>query len=243
MSSIHLSPHSCIGLPQATFDFHRSLPKTRHLLFLGGRAPSLSWARSLCQQKVRSTIYAIDRGVGVCRSLNLFPDVLLGDADSPSREDWAWGETHAKTIERHPVEKDFTDTQLALERLKDSEAMLILTGAFGGRFDHAYSTIFSAAQAKNTCVLADERETITYLHAGDTLTIACQDTPKALSLLPMTEAVTGVTTNGLHWELDDATLTQAHPYAVSNVLSSNTTSCSISIGQGCLAVYLCWVNR
>ena len=249
MTSSILLKNACIELPQATFDFHRPLPKFCGLLFLGGRAPSDAWTRTLLATLDAPSIYAVDRGVATCHRLGLAPDVLLGDADSATCEDWAWGEAHAKHIERHPVEKDFTDTQLALahvrtERAKHAEcATLLLLGAFGGRFDHAYSTIFSAAQVDAPCVLADERETIVYLHPGDTLTLSCHAAPKALSLLPMTAIVRGVTTHGLHWPLTDATLTQSMPNAVSNVLEKDTKTCTISIRDGGLAVYLCWVNR
>ena len=155
----------------------------------------------------------------------------------------AWGEAHAAHVERHPVEKDFTDTQLALRHASQDDAILLLTGAFGGRFDHAYSTMFSAAQVKTPCLLADERETVAYLRAGETLTLHCHTQPKAISLLPMTAAVTGVTTTGLHWPLQGATLAQALPNAVSNVFEATARDCTIFIRSGCLAVYACWVNR
>lgn len=243
MTSSHLPKNSCIELPQATCEFHRPLPKTATMLFLGGRAPSEAWAHSLLDGNTCAAICAVDRGVAICRTLMLSPDMLLGDADSATSDDWAWGEAHAKRIERHPVRKDLTDTQLALHRMDDSNTVLLLTGAFGGRFDHAYSTIFSAAQAKGTCVLADERESIAYVRAGETLSLHCHKQPKAISLLPMTSNVTGVTATGLYWPLADATLAQAMPNTVSNVLADGAHDCTISIQTGCLAVYACWVNR
>lgn len=237
-----MADHS-IELPQVTFDFHQPLPDATCVLFLGGRMPSDAWAGKMLALQKNASIVAVDRGVATCRRLDLSPAVLLGDADSAANDDWAWGEAHAAHVERHPVEKDFTDTQLALRHASQDDAILLLTGAFGGRFDHAYSTMFSATQVKTPCVLADERETIAYLHAGETLTLHCHTQPKAISLLPMTAAVTGVTAKGLHWPLKGATLTQVLPNAVSNVLEADTRDCTISIRSGCLAVYACWVNR
>lgn len=251
-----------ISLPQATFDFHRKLPDSTRMLFLGGRASSDAWTKKMLAQQVNPSIVAVDRGVALCRRLALVPDLLLGDADSAESEDWAWGEAHAKHVERHPVEKDFTDTQLALQKEDawqpiDSltkwkrertespmgEERTILLGAFGGRFDHAYSTIFSAAQIKMPCILADECETIVYLHRRQKVTIQCRSIPKAISLLPITSTVLFVTTTGLHWPLKSATLTQELPNTISNVLEEGTKKCTISLGDGCLAVYICWVNR
>lgn len=237
-----MADHS-IELPQVTFDFHQPLPDATCVLFLGGRMPSDAWAGKMLALQKNASIVAVDRGVATCRRLDLSPAVLLGDADSAANDDWAWGEAHAAHVERHPVEKDFTDTQLALRHASQDDAILLLTGAFGGRFDHAYSTMFSTAQVKTPCLLADERETVAYLRAGETLTLHCHTQPKAISLLPMTAAVTGVTTTGLHWPLQGATLAQALPNAVSNVFEATARDCTIFIRSGCLAVYACWVNR
>lgn len=243
----HMKP-SCFALPQMTLDYHQPLPETQRLLLIGGRAPSAAWVQEWLALPETNhndalAICAVDRGVAICRKMNLVPDLLLGDADSASGDDWAWGAAHARRVERHPVEKDLTDTQLALKRATEDASILLLTGAFGGRFDHAYSTIFSAAQCSLPCVLADERETIAYVKSGETLSLHCNGKPKAISLLPMTSEAVGVTTKGLHWELHNATLAQAFPNAVSNVLEKNKCDVTISIASGCLAVYVCWEKK
>ena len=48
-------------------------------------------------------------------------------------------------ITKVPTKKDVTDTQLALQMIKAeyNEAVVIMTGAWGGRFDHAFSAVFS----------------------------------------------------------------------------------------------------
>ncbi|MDD7055577.1 MAG: thiamine diphosphokinase, partial [Selenomonadaceae bacterium] len=146
-------------------------------------------------------------------------------------------------IDKYQREKDDTDTQLALRTASEAahgQATLLLTGAFGGRFDHAYSTIFSASRAQVPVVLADEKEACCFLHAGESLRITCKQHPKAFSLLPLTDAVTGVTLQGAHWPLADATLTQACPNAISNELESADNALSLSIRSGILAVYCCW---
>ena len=48
-------------------------------------------------------------------------------------------------IKKFNPEKDFTDTQLALQQASsaDESNYAILTGCFGGRMDHLFSNIFS----------------------------------------------------------------------------------------------------
>ncbi|MGN0938731.1 MAG: thiamine diphosphokinase [Selenomonas sp.] len=235
------SERTTIHLPQGTLDFHRPLPERARLLVLGGRAPAVPWLQEWRRAWPSADVYAVDHGVDACRRAGLSPTLLIGDADSATPENWRWGEARAARVERHPVEKDFTDTQLALRRaMEDGSAVLLLTGAFGGRFDHAYSTIFSAAQVQTPCVLADERELVVYVHGGERLTVAFRQQPKALSLLPMTAEAEGVTLQGTHWPLTDAVLCQGRPNAVSNVVEKSSKDCTLQVREGCIALYACF---
>ena len=180
----------------------------------------------------------MDRGVDICHENGLAPELLIGDADSASAAGWAWGQQTAAVTERHPTEKDLTDTELALARTADKDTMLLLTGAFGGRFDHSFSTIFSAAHDPHTCILADEREILFFVKAGESVTLDFARRPLAISALPLTEAVTGVTLRGTHWVLKDATLTQKLPSAVSNVLEADSHTLKATCQTGTLGIEL-----
>ena len=235
------SERTTIHLPQGTLDFHRPLPERARLLVLGGRAPAVPWLQEWRRAWPSADVYAVDHGVDACRRAGLSPTLLIGDADSAVLENWRWGEARAARVERHPVEKDFTDTQLALRRATEGgAAVLLLTGAFGGRFDHAYSTIFSAAQVQVPCVLADEREFVAYVHGGERLTVAFRQQTKALSLLPMTAEAEGVTLQGTHWPLTDAVLCQGRPNAVSTAVEKSSKDCTLQVREGCIALYACF---
>lgn len=235
-----------LKFPGLTLDFHRPLPEDVTLLLLGGRAPDRAWLQELSEQPAASprslAVWAVDRGVEACQRANLSPELLLGDADSAAPASWAWGEAQAKATERHPVAKDLTDTQLALLRAEQKDTVLILTGAFGGRFDHAFSTIFSAAHDPHTCVLADEREALCFVHGGEKLTVSLDKPPKAISLLPITEKVAGVNLTGTAWPLSEAELLQSLPYAVSNALAEGASAFTVSAQAGILGLELVLVE-
>ena len=227
-------------LPPCTIQTSFALPAKRLLLVLGGRAPATSW---LQQMGRNLPVWAIDHGLDACRAASIVPQRLIGDGDSAHPDSWDWAKKQGVPIDKFQREKDDTDTQLALRTASEAahgQATLLLTGAFGGRFDHAYSTIFSASRAQVPVVLADEKEACCFLHAGESLRITCKQHPKAFSLLPLTDAVTGVTLQGAHWPLADATLTQACPNAISNEMESADNVLSLSIRSGILAVYCCW---
>ena len=223
------------------------LPSQELVCLGGGRTPTKDWLTQLFQQSEKGgtdrPILAIDRGVNICYALKLPPVHLIGDGDSASKAAWTWAEERGTHVHAFPPEKDFTDTELALHIATKyfAQPLIILTGAFGGRLDHLMSTAAVAAHADIPCVLADERETLFCLHAGESLTVTCDTPPRAISLLPFTEKCTGVTTHGLYWELRDACITNRASLAISNVLARENTkkTFTVSIKNGVLGVYLC----
>lgn len=206
------------------------------LLITGGRAPAAAWLQEL---PPAAKIFAADHGLDTCHAQNIRPDYILGDGDSAAPATWDWGKSLGVPVEEFPTAKDLTDTQLALTKMKNAPAILI-TGAFGGRFDHLYSLMFSCAQQKVPCIISDEQETIAFVKKDEELTFHFQEHPQAISLLPFTAACTGVTINNVHWPLTNATLTQTFPNAISNELLPDQSKLIVNIKQGILGIYCHW---
>ena len=227
-----------INLPKITIDYSAPIPPKQLLLVGGGRQPSKDWLQKAVKGR---TLWCIDHGVDICHELGIVPERLLGDFDSCNNTSLQWAKGHGTIIEEFDTHKDFTDTQAALRLAREQDAFCILTGALGKRFDHTYSTIFSFGNSATRGCIADEQEAICFLHDNETITISADTLPKAISLLPISKKVTGVTTKGLYWELNEEELSQIKPYAVSNVLAENhgTNSFTIGIAEGTLAVYIC----
>lgn len=232
---------------------HATLPcaPSQEIICIGGGCPpETDWLTELIQQRNMcdsgAPIWAIDRGVNICRALQLSPALLIGDGDSADADAWTWAVDQGAKLHSFPPEKDFTDTELALHIAAQnlSVPLVILTAAFGGRLDHLMSTAAVAAHANIPCVLADERETLLYLRDGESIHITCEKSPRAISLLPFTEECTGVSTKGLYWELANAQIGSRTSLAVSNVLApeNSAKTFTVSIGRGVLGVYLCHIE-
>lgn len=208
------------------------------LLVVGGRAPEAAWLREAAKGR---EVWAVDHGLDACLAADIRPQRLIGDGDSAAPAAWQLAKEQHIPIEQFPVEKDDTDTQLALKRAREAGfPAAIVVGAFGGRFDHALSTVTSCAFAPLPCLLADERETLLFVHGGETLRCWPAEAPKAISLLPFTPRCEGVNLTGTHWPLADATLEARNMRAISNVLEPGSTSLTLSLTSGLLGLYFVW---
>ena len=218
-------------LPQADFI---NVPNAEILLVAGGRRPNLNFFKTIAQGR---KIFCIDKGIEICRDCNILPEILIGDFDSAESAAVNWAIENKIPLKNYPVEKDFTDTQIALEILPKN-IPAIVTGIFGGRFDHLFSNVFTCANYKNI-LLADEREIIFYVSGGESVEVNFFQMPLAVSLLPITENCEGVSTENLHWELSNATLKQNLPNAVSN--RADNSKIKISVKRGTLAGYFVFI--
>ena len=81
----------------------------------GGRRPSDKFFLEVSRGR---KIVAVDKGIDICRDLNILPEILIGDFDSAKSSAVSWARENKIPIERHPVDKDLTDTQLALNHVK-----------------------------------------------------------------------------------------------------------------------------
>lgn len=221
---------SIVTLPQCKIFFSYNI-FNEFVLISGGRQPNSNFFKNLSNNR---KIIAIDKGINICHDLNIAPEFLIGDFDSANSSSINWAEKNFP-IYKFPVDKDLTDTQLALNLFND-ENFLILTGIFGGRTDHLFSNIFTCANSNSKICLVDDKELIFFLKNEDSCKIKFFTNPQNLSLLPITEIVEGVNLKNVHWELENATLKQNFPNAISNRVESDEIS--IGIKNGILAVYI-----
>ena len=211
------------------------------ILFVsGGRKPDLKYFLELAKDK---KIFAIDKGIELCHATKILPEILIGDFDSAEKFSVDWAIKNKIPVERHPVDKDFTDLQLALDFAEKNykKNSAVITGSFGGRFDHLFSTIFSCAYSDLKIFLVDEQEIIFFLKDGEVAEVNFFKKPFAISLLPITEICEGVSIDNVHWQLKNAKLFQKLPNAVSNRLEDKKIK--INLRTGVLAVYFSFESQ
>ena len=184
-------------------------------------------------------ILAADGGARHCMKIGITPHVVIGDFDSLSDEEIATLEAAGVQLIRHPVDKDETDLELALDyAVKRGATELTLYGLLGGRWDMTFANILLLASPSYAHLFFRiiNGNTIAYfLHGGETIKLHAQ--PGALvSAIPLISPARGITYQGLQWPMEKATLPWGTPRGVSNRMIS--TRAQISLEEGLLLVFV-----
>ena len=212
-------------------------PSSTIMLVLGGRPPEIDWLKDASHDF--KEIWTADSGGEVCRKAGLLPQCLIGDFDSICEGEKEWLISHGTEIIEYPEEKDLTDYQLCLEiASKKGKKNVFVTGGWGGRFDHAYSNLYSALRGMEFGVrvicIADENESLFYVYSSESIEINYKKTPYAFSLIALTPSCI-VSVNGAKWKLSYSQITQKYPYAISNKPENNNIK--IDVHEGAVGIY------
>ncbi|OKP96525.1 thiamine diphosphokinase [Paenibacillus sp. P46E] len=204
------------------------MPVKRVVIFAGG---DLS-ADYLSLLDEEDFVIGADRGALFLITHGIVPDISVGDFDSVTPDDLEF--IHAgskKTITCDPIDKDLTDSEMALDLALDTQPeSILLFGVTGTRIDHTLASIQMMTRALQRQVRCSVMDSHNYI----TLTGSKAEIHDAgytyVSLLPLTPEVTGITLEGFQYPLVDATLKLGQSLGVSNVLSAKIGTVSIDSG-------------
>ena len=177
-----------------------------------------------------SMVIAADGGLRYLKEQGVKADLVVGDFDSlgyvPQGEE----------IVRHPVEKDDTDTMLAVKLgLERGYRKFVLYGCVGGRLDHTYANL-------QTLVYLARHGAQGYLRGDGMVSSAiCSGEIHFPAQLSGTVSVfcpdgtaQGVNLRGLYYPLSDGELTSGFPLGVSNHFTG--ADACVSVENGTLLV-------
>ena len=174
-------------------------------------------------------IIAADAGYSALEKLGIVPDMVVGDLDSLGTI------PNFDNLKRHPVEKDDTDTALALaEGIKLGYEDFVIYGGLGRRLDHSIANIQNCAGTAEhgaRCWLWGEENAVCVFADGEIHFEA--EMEGTISVFSLCRSY-GVTLKGLKYSLTDACLTSSVPLGVSN--SFTGVESSVSVSDGILAV-------
>jgi len=203
----------------------------RTVIFAGGTfRPGKAVQTAISEAEL---ILAADSGAVTALQYGCTPTIVVGDLDSLDALPLEQLRAQGIQIIQAAVEKNETDTELAIQvAIEHGATSITLLGALGGeRFDHTMANILLLAGFDTIPIRIVDGPSVCWLlrgpgtfpidgHAGD-----------LLSFLPLTSDATGVRTNGLYYPLHGETLYFGKPRGMSNVFVQERVEVTLEEGM------------
>lgn len=177
-------------------------------------------------------ILCVDGGVRHAQAFGITPHIILGDFDSLPPKTKEFYITAPVEWISHPPGKDQyeTDSELAIRVAKERGATeCVIYGFSGNRFDHMAANLFLFARyakcLRITIIEPDQR--LTYVVTKHEWKGEQGD---IVSLVALSGAVRGLTTENLRFPLSGFTLKQGATVGISNVMTASHASVRIRSG-------------
>lgn len=182
----------------------------------------------------KDIVIAADSGIINTQKFNIEPDFIIGDFDS-----LGYTPTNINTI-IHPIEKDDTDTMLAVKLgIEKGYKNFRIWGCIGGRLDHTIANIQTASY------IVDNGGNAIFFGDNENFTVIKNsriDFDKSnngnISIFALENCI-DVNIEGLYYELKNGYLTSNYPLGTSNKF--NNKDVTISVGYGKLLII--WENQ
>ncbi|MHA6484032.1 thiamine diphosphokinase [Paenibacillus sp. strain BS8-2] len=177
-----------------------------------------SWAVPYIEKG--SLLIGADSGALFLIEQGFKPDIAIGDFDSVSTDELMRVRSHSvRMIECDPIDKNFTDTEMAFRLALDLKPeKILMLGALGTRFDHSLANVHLLALADENGIAAEIIDETNRIMIISQTTFVTRHHHPQLSLLPLSSYVTGITLEGFQYPLHEATLTIGQSLGISNVM-------------------------
>lgn len=195
------------------------------LVFAGGEGPS----RRMIERKLDEACLtaAADSGLLLAERLRIVPNFIVGDMDSLPGSGILRSYPEAEILE-FPRDKDYTDTELAIEELRNRGCTNVgVIGGGGGRLDHLLGifSLFHRKEAPDFWVTAREE----IILVKDRIRI--EDWKgRTISFFPVGEKTSTMSSSGLKWPLD-ALSWRVGDIGVSNVVTGESAEVAMKTGR------------
>lgn len=178
-------------------------------------------------------IIAADGGLRALDGIGIRPHLLIGDLDSLG----AYSIPADLPLEKHPVEKDDTDTGIALAQgFAVGYRDFALYGCAGGRPDHLLANFQSMGRYSKlgTSIRLLASTYTAYALTDGKLLLPSRPIGTTVSVFCLGDKADGVTLQGLKYPLSNHTMTGDYPLGVSN--QHLDTPAVISVQHGTLLI-------
>lgn len=203
-------------------------------LILTGGHIDLTFAKHYISNFKFDYIICADHGLVAAHSLGITPNAIVGDFDSTDVSVLDQYKHNSDIfIRTYQPEKDYTDTEIALDmaiEVKSTEITLL--GATGSRIDHMLGNIGLLIKCLKENITAHIVDKNNKLYVINMETILKKDNMYGdyVSLIPMTDEVLGVSLQGFKYPLNNHRLVKEETLSISNEVIEEEARITMSSG-------------
>lgn len=179
-------------------------------------------------------VIAVDNGLQRIHSLGLCPHAIIGDLDSVDAN-LLQNYSNVKCL-KYPNEKNETDTELALQWCLQQNIYdeIIICNDLQGRFDHALAILQNLLLASGVKLRIESERQIVFL-LPDNLEI-CNRKGQLLSIIPLTQEVRLLSSEGLKYSLNGLCLGQSQSRGISNEITASAAGICKADGEALVII-------
>ena len=171
-------------------------------------------------------VIAADKGYSTLVENNVRPNMVIGDFDSYT------GKIECENVVTYPIEKDDTDSALAIEyAVSKGYKKICVYGAIGGMVDHTLANIALIAKYTEMGIK------ISFIYGENVIFGLYNSSVRfdkraegRISVFSFCDVSHGVSENGLHYSIDGADLKNTVPLGVSNEFVGKESEISVEKG-------------
>ena len=195
------------------------------ILLIGGKGPDKKYFRSVI--KNYNFVIAADSGFDLALSLEIKPDLIVGDMDSILDKE-TLNSFPAEKIIQYPKDKDETDTEIGLRIFNDmGYNNIALAGGGEGRLDHLFGILNIFKRKYHPNLWITKREEVYYIskqfHKGGWR-------GSTVSIFPVGKSAGGMSSIGLKWPLNGLIWEEGF-YGISNLVTEDELYISVDEGE------------
>lgn len=196
----------------------------------GGNSPSYT----LIKKELRESKYLIaaDSGANALFKYDIFPDYIIGDLDSIKTVALNYYKNRNVSIIEYPPEKDYTDTEIAVNKAIELGATeIVLLGCTGSRVDHLFGNIgmlLKCLKLGVACFIKDDNNTIFLTEKSIKIR---GNLGKTFSVIPYSEEIKDLTIIGAKYPLENYKLKIGSALGISNVFDEEEIKVEFKSGR------------
>jgi thiamine pyrophosphokinase len=200
------------------------------IIISGGSSVDAAFFQKKIKEYGNFLVICCDGGARHFQNMGITPDVIIGDMDSIDPSQLAKYSSQKIKIVRYPSNKDFTDTELALDyALNLKPEKIFIWCALGGRIDHTLANLFLLYKGKALGIsLIDEYCEVFVL---DKKTSFIKEKGKTISFLALSPNVSGITLSGFLYPLEKGILKMGESRGISNIINKDRADIKVERGK------------